>query len=93
MALPSWSHALKKGDIIIKKENGLKYEIKERIQIASYFTPDSLPYAIPAYIYTVREKDSDGFYTINLSDDLLEEEYAPEKYRDTPLYKLLKEGG
>jgi len=92
MALPSWSHALKKGDIIIKKDSGVKYEVKERMQIASYFTPDSMPYAIPAYVFTVRETGDKEFYTISFSDDLLEEQFKPEKYRETPLYKVLKGG-
>lgn len=90
MSLPSWSHALKIGDIITENKTGQKYEIHTRNQIASYYSPDSLPYAVPAYLFTIRKKGNTGHFKTSYSDDYIEANFTPEKYRETPLYRSLQ---
>ena len=77
MALPSWSHTLKIGDIVIQKDSGEKYEISNILQSGSYYTPDSLPYSLPHYVFTIRITNSET-NVLSFSDDLIEEQFNPE---------------
>ncbi len=90
MSIPKWSHALKIGDLLTEDKTGVKYEVKDRLTMGSYFSPNSMPYAIPHYTFTIVEYQGSRSYHLTYSDDILEEYFTPVIYRETPLYKKLQ---